>query len=139
MPVLLFLVGGRRCALPVAGLRGVVMPRPVDGAAGADGGAVLGVVRDGGAVVPVVDLRRWLDASAPPSPAPRPRWIVVQRGPHRVALAVDGVERVAAASASADAPGVERPRVARYLAVAGALCAEPDVDAIVALVAGRGA
>jgi chemotaxis signal transduction protein len=136
--VVLFLVGGRRCALAVSRVRSVVMPRALDGEAVAPGGAVVGVVRDGGAVIPVVDARRWLDV-APPAAAPaRPRWIVLRRESRRLALAVDGVERVCAARA-VDAPAAERARVSRYFSLAGALYAEPDVDAIFDLAEGAGA
>lgn len=133
LAVVLFQVGARRCALPVAVVRGVVLPRALDGEAGAPGGPLLGVVRDGEAVIAVIDGRRWLGvATSVPAPA-RPRWIVLRRDGRRLALAVDGVERVCAAAVAEDVPSVEGDRVSRYFTLPGALCAEPDLGALFAL------
>lgn len=129
--VVLFQVGARRCALPVSAVRGVVLPRALDGVAGVERSAVLGVVRDGAAAIPVLDARRWLGVEGPVPP--RPRWIVAHCLGRRLALAVDQVDRVCLAAVADDAPGVERPRVSRYFTVQGALCAEPDLAAMTSL------
>ncbi|MDO9020265.1 MAG: chemotaxis protein CheW [Deltaproteobacteria bacterium] len=133
LAVVLFQVGARRCALPVAAVRGVVFPRPLDGETGAPGGPVLGVVRDGEAVIPVIDARRWMGVAPATPPAMRSRWIVLRRDGRRLALAVDGVERVCAAAVADDVPLVEGDRVSRYFTLPGALCAEPDLGALFAL------
>lgn len=138
LSVVLFQVGPRRCALPVESVRAVVLPRPVDGAAGLTHASLVGVVRDGGAVIPVVDARRWMGVADAPV-APKPRWIVAHRAGRRVALVVDAVERVCRAAVADAAPGAERARVSRYLAVQGALCAEPDLAAMAAVADARGA
>jgi chemotaxis signal transduction protein len=135
LAVVLFHVGVRRCALPVSRVRAVVMARPLDGGAVTPDGAVIGVVRDGAVVIPVVDARRWLGVEAPPIAPGRSRWIVLRRETRRLALAVDGVERVGVATVL-DPPAVERARVSRYFSLGGALYAEPDVDAIFALAEG---
>jgi chemotaxis signal transduction protein len=133
LAVVLFQVGARRCALPVAVVRGVVVPRALDGESGAPGGPVLGVVRDGEAVIAVIDARRWLGIAPLAATPTRPRWIVLRRDGRRLALAVDGVERVCAAAVADDVPSVESDRISRYFTVSGAVCAEPDLGALFAL------
>lgn len=93
---LVFRVGPRRCALPVAHVVETMRPLPVAGVAGVPP-AVLGVAVIRGAPAPVVDLAQVMavtDAGAPG------RFVLVRVGGRRAALAVTEVLGVYALDAA---------------------------------------
>jgi purine-binding chemotaxis protein CheW len=106
--VLVFMVGGSRCAVPLAHVHEVaravaITPLPTAPP------IVEGVINVRGTVVPVVDLRSRLDL--PPEPLrPEQRLIVVQAGARTVALRVDDVDWVSRVRTSSVA---EPERIAR--------------------------
>lgn len=93
---LLFRIGNRLCALPVAAVAETMRPLPVDAFADAPGG-VIGVAIVRGAPLPVLALAQWFDGSA----ANATRFVTVKMADRQIALAVDavvGVETIAAAA-----------------------------------------
>lgn len=106
--VLVFTVGGSRCAVPLAHVQEVaravaITPLPTAPP------IVEGVIDVRGMVVPVVDLRARLDL--PPAPVrPEQRLIIVRAGERTVALRVDDVDWVSRVRSSSVA---EPDRIAR--------------------------
>jgi purine-binding chemotaxis protein CheW len=87
-----FWVGGQEYALDIMRVEEILQPlrgTPVPNAPS----YVEGVVKVGGAIVPVVDLRRRLAAGQPPAKA-KPKLLICRLGNRRVALHVDGVSEV---------------------------------------------
>lgn len=87
-----FWVGAQEFALDIMRVEEILRPvrgTPVPNAPP----GVEGVVKVGGSVIPVVDLRRRIGSGEPP-PKAKPKLLICRVGPRRVALRVDGVSEV---------------------------------------------
>jgi chemotaxis signal transduction protein len=129
-------IGTLQCAIETAVVRGVL---------GADASLlpsahpsplVIGLKEHAGALLPVVDLRRWPGfVSAETAPPSRPRWVVVHglEGPFAVAAdEVSGVFESVANDARPVAIFTAGALVRRGLATARGMALELDVDTIAA-------
>lgn len=87
-----FRVGEEEYALDIMRVEEILQPHPATRVVGAPEW-ISGVINLRGAIIPVVDLRRRLNA-APPSTKLKPKFIICRVGHRRAALHVDGVTEV---------------------------------------------
>lgn len=129
-------IGALQCAIETAVVRGVL---------GADASLlpcahpsplVIGLKEHAGALLPVVDLRRWPGfVGADTTASSRPRWVVVRGADGTFAVAADEVSGVFEAVASDARPvaiAAVGALVRRGLATARGVALELDVDTIAA-------
>ena len=127
-PSLLLRVRGRLCALPLEHVVETMRPQPVRPVADTPP-FVAGVSVIRGAVVPVVDVARFLDPSADPrdsAASAEARFVTVRTANRTVALAVDavvGVRRLPE-GAQGDLPPLLRDAGSEAVAAIGTLDAE---------------
>jgi purine-binding chemotaxis protein CheW len=87
-PVLVVMVGGRACAIPLHHVKEIMRPLPIKPVAGTPG-FVRGVSLIRGAPTPVVDLKALLENGE--NSATYGRFVTMKLGERRVAIGVDGV------------------------------------------------
>ena len=87
-PVLVVMVGGRACAIPLHHVKETMRPLPIEPVAGTPG-FVRGVALIRGAPTPVVDLKALLENGE--NSATYGRFVTMKLGERRVAIGVDGV------------------------------------------------
>jgi purine-binding chemotaxis protein CheW len=87
-PVLVVMVGGRACAIPLHHVKETMRPLPIEPVAGTPG-FVRGVSLIRGAPTPVVDLKALLENGE--NSATYGRFVTMKLGERRVAIGVDGV------------------------------------------------
>lgn len=88
-----FRVGDEEYVLDIMRIEEILQPHSATRVAGAPEW-ISGVVNLRGALVPVVDVRKRLQATGAPPPKLKPKMLVCRVGRRRVALLVDGVTEV---------------------------------------------
>jgi chemotaxis signal transduction protein len=108
-------VGDRTCALPLASVERILLPRPPIRLPNGAPSGVDGAVEYAGHIVPVTDVRRWLSAGDGGKTVAH---VVVQHDGKRRVLAVSGIQRIVSLAGEDILPAIDQN--ARIAAVAQA-------------------